>query len=293
MAVTICGKKQKDFSDANDDFGCDFCTLEFSNSFERNEHILQHFRQTICSGCLETLICIGDIWYGPHTGSGCCVATTEATLPAFIEVKHEEIIDVDGNENCDDDAHDIFIESDSIENVIEDDSIGEVAEDEMPPYSLDRLRGIGIENSFVRETIGGMEASTSLTRKQLNDRKCPLCGKSIVNKQNLICHMNIHNNVKPFRCNVCEKSFAHIRNLIRHREQQGHCDMEYKCDYRGCNKRFMSGNKLNRHIKLDHLNQQPIEFDVEKPRPYKCTQCDKSFTSKGFLYKHQKCHGNE
>lgn len=135
------------------------------------------------------------------------------------------------------------------------------------------------------------ETSAGLTDEQLSSRKCPICHKIIVNKQNLICHMNIHNGKKPFVCSVCNKSFAHIRNLIRHKEQQGHCEMEFKCAIMGCKKSFMSNNKLQRHVKLAHLKYEIVP-GLEKPYP--CDQCDKSFMTLGFLNMHlRQVHNNQ
>lgn len=52
-----------------DEYECEFCSLEFRTRKEWNRHIIQHFKQKDCSDCgnLETLIRIGDVWYGPHT----------------------------------------------------------------------------------------------------------------------------------------------------------------------------------------------------------------------------------
>lgn len=147
------------------------------------------------------------------------------------------------------------------------------------PNSLTELKKQKRSNDseFDTESIG-------LTEEQLSSRKCPICEKFIVNKQNLICHMNIHMNVKPFQCSVCKKSFAHIRNLVRHKEQQRHCEMQFKCNTRGCRKSFMSSNKLHRHIKLAHLPDSSLD------KPYPCDKCQKGFMTLGFLKLHLKRH---
>lgn len=147
------------------------------------------------------------------------------------------------------------------------------------PYSLTELK------KQKKSPDSGKEAeSIGLTEEQLSSRKCPICKKFIVNKQNLICHMNIHRGTKPFVCSVCRKSFAHIRNLVRHKEQQRHCEMQFKCNTRGCKKSFMSSNKLHRHIKLAHLPDSILD------KPYPCDKCQKSFMTLGFLKLHLKRH---
>lgn len=293
----------KYFISANDDdFICDFCSLEFPTSSERTEHILQHFQQSICSGCGDTLICIGDTWYGPHTDFNCCAANTddaqidnELMLPDFMEVKKEEIVDVEEQaEVVSVEEEEIYVHDEGSNDILEDDELNEKEPDETFTMIIPDEEAANVEryeasnNSSVDKTnvelatkihnkcmdmnkgnqykmtlihhknkcigfkavpnkknpstasvingsefmdsepahdsfayIHGEEVVTSLTKEQLSNRQCPICGKIIVNRQNLICHMNIHSGRKPFICEVCEKSFAHIRNLIRHKEQQG------------------------------------------------------------------------
>lgn len=88
---------------------------------------------------------------------------------------------------------------------------------------------------------------------------------------------------KPFECTVCKKSFAHIRNLVRHKEQQGHCDLEYTCTR--CKKKFMSSNKLQRHINQEHSK---YKSSVEKPNDnlFPCSVCDRNFKTLGYLRRH-------
>ncbi|XP_055301267.1 zinc finger and SCAN domain-containing protein 2-like [Sitodiplosis mosellana] len=370
---------------ANDDFICNFCSLEFPNSLARTEHTLQHFRQAVCSGCEETLICIGDVWYGPHSASNCCKANTDAVsevqvsdeviLPDYIEIKQEEIVDIDDDEeevrvydeeeiSIHDEESDLFGENeldenepdevDTIFDADEDQAIAEQyhvptisAENELttdrkietestkkcfkivnkkfkvdlsnckmtPIHHKNKCIGFkseprakklnhtphekkmiqtpqqqqeekedDLELTFDKEMLGGREVTLGLTQEQLNSRQCPICFKVIINRQNLICHMNIHSGDRPFVCDVCQKSFAHIRNLNRHKEQQGHSDFQFQCIVQGCGRHFMSSNKMNRHIKLDHQSNAIIIPQL----PFECPHCRKAFSSIGYLRMHIK-----
>lgn len=372
---------------ANDDFICDFCNLEFPNSSARNEHTLQHFRQLVCSGCGETLICIGDVWYGPHTASNCCMANADALsevevcdepLPDCIEVKQEEIVDIDDEDglsdyigeeiSINDEESGIFAGYEPAEHYSKADTDNEQSNEEQ--YQIENISNrneyttdhemkaesnskcfkivnkkfkvdlsnckmtpihhknkcIGFKSeprepkskeiprrrklkqttqkkemileekeeedvgSIVEtESLGVEMVTPGLTKDQLKRRQCPICFKVIINKQNLICHMNIHNAVKPFTCDVCEKSFAHIRNLNRHKEQQRHSKFLFKCIVQGCQRTFMSSNKMNRHVKVDHESQAVIIFHK---LPHECQHCGKGFTSIGYLRMHmRKAHG--
>lgn len=214
-----------------EEYECEFCSLECRTRSEWNKHIIQHFKQRECEDCGKTMIRVGDVWYGPHTSQVCSQNITtemsadienteEIILPDFIEVKSEEIYDV--IDESDGDGDDIDNEMDNvIDNGMEnDDDNDDVAanikkhpsRDEEQPYSLKQLK----KGTKLEVGHGSTTQYVSLTEDQLKNRVCPICNKLIVNKQNLICHMNIHNGIKPFSCPVCKKSFNHVRNMVRH-----------------------------------------------------------------------------
>lgn len=274
---------------AGEEFECEFCSLEFRTRIEWNNHIIQHFKQRNCSDCGNILIRVGDIWYGPHSGHTCDQSMTEVQykpevqeiiLPDFIEVKDEEIYDVvDDDDDDSDDDNDIFDEALTY-------SDAHTSHEDTQPYSMKQLKkDVKLDKNIKKGT-----QLTSLTEDQLQSRVCPICQKMIVNKQNLICHINIHNGIKPFVCQVCSKSFAHIRNLVRHKEQQRHFDTEFKCKVKGCKKTFMTTNKLARHEKSAHSScNETNSID----RPYACAHCDKAFFTPGFLKMHLRlCHSS-
>lgn len=267
---------------------CEFCSMEFRTRTAWNQHIIQHFKQRSCPDCGNTLIRVGDVWYGPHTNQACCQNITteiitevqnteEIILPDFVEVKPEEIYDVAVESDVD---NDIFDEATAH-------SDAHTSSDETQPYSMKQLKkDINAEKSAAIPTT----QLTSLTEEQLQKRRCPICQKVIVNKQNLLCHINIHNGIKPFTCPVCKKSFAHIRNLVRHKEQQRHFETEFKCKAKGCKKTFMSANKLSRHEKTAHSS---LNETNSIDRPYACAHCGRAFFTSGFLRMHLRlCHSN-
>jgi len=43
------------------------------------------------------------------------------------------------------------------------------------------------------------------------------CQASFTKISNLIDHLNVHDNVKPFQCSTCHKGFVQFGNLRRHR----------------------------------------------------------------------------
>lgn len=191
--------------------------MEFHKE-EITKHVLQHFKQNVCSECGEILIKIGNIWYGPHNCSFEIAEMhepEEVFLPDFIEVKSEEIYDVDELEYIEnDDYEDVYCE----EKISSEDDIGKFDEVNQNPnnkrasdvgqWSLGVIshKSMGIHkpkhngsNGTKRSILPSAIAFTHLTEEQLANRQCPICNKIIVNKQNLICHMNIHKGMFPLK----------------------------------------------------------------------------------------------
>lgn len=136
------------------------------------------------------MIRVGNIWYGPHTSHACGKNSSTETI---IEVQHtEEIILPDFIEVKDDEMYDVIDESDVDNDIFEDSATGSdvrASSDEAQPYSMKQLKKdvTSIENNENTTQL------TSLTEEQLQKRVCPICDKVIKNKQNLVCHINIHN----------------------------------------------------------------------------------------------------
>lgn len=193
--------------------------MEFHKE-EITKHVLQHFKQNKCSECGEILIKIGNIWYGPHNCSFEIAEMHEPEeifLPDFIEVKSEEIYDVDELEYIEnDDYEDVYCEEkisseddidkfDKVVKTVADQNPNKKRASDVGQWSLDVIshKSLGIQkpkhngsNRTKRSILPAIEF-THLTEEQLANRQCPICNKIIVNKQNLICHMNIHKGMFP------------------------------------------------------------------------------------------------
>ena len=55
-----------------------------------------------------------------------------------------------------------------------------------------------------------------ISEKNDNDKICPFCGKSFKKKHNLLVHMRIHNELRPFVCRYCTQTFRQKAHLQRH-----------------------------------------------------------------------------
>lgn len=79
-------------------------------------------------------------------------------------------------------------------------------------------------------------------------RFCELCGKT-VSHDLFKTHMNIHNNIKPYKCKYCEKAFPSYLRLREHiRTHTG--ERPYVCTV--CEKGFSQSHSLKTHMKSVH-----------------------------------------
>ncbi|KAJ3018578.1 UNVERIFIED_CONTAM: hypothetical protein HDU68_011084 [Siphonaria sp. JEL0065] len=79
---------------------------------------------------------------------------------------------------------------------------------------------------------------------------CPIegCTKSFTKPNLLQTHINIHNQVKPFKCTVCPSEFARKHDLLRH-FRHVHVTNEVEPCLKGCGKRFTRPDTRKVHEK--------------------------------------------
>ena len=131
---------------------------------------------------------------------------------------------------------------------------------------------------------------------------CDQCSKSFGRKDTLKRHVITKhtpggkeelNNYKKFLCSICGKRFPRLAKLNKHRDwvhlgkrqQQKHDPSQQLpslCSH--CGKTYADNKLLSSHIAYAH--------SAPKPKIYKCTECDKSFTIKSTLNRHLLVHLN-
>jgi hypothetical protein len=101
---------------------------------------------------------------------------------------------------------------------------------------------------------------------------CTVCKYKTMQKDAFLGHMNIHNNIKPYKCRKCPKSFAYRQSLIAHKCT--HSEKVFCCDV--CGKQFSNQSHLTEHSWV-HKDEYR----------YRCETCNTPFKYRSSLKKHK------
>uniref|UniRef100_A0A3P9PVN4 Zinc finger protein 271-like n=1 Tax=Poecilia reticulata TaxID=8081 RepID=A0A3P9PVN4_POERE len=114
---------------------------------------------------------------------------------------------------------------------------------------------------------------------------CPYCDTTFSSLKRFIRHEWKHTGYQPFQCTHCAKRFRSYSDLVEHQKKHTKA-YPYLCWE--CGKKFRHGVTLTRHVERVHHAGERVE---EIPTTiFPCTQCDKTFTSRRCLLKHDNFH---
>ncbi|XP_050069897.1 zinc finger protein 484-like [Anopheles maculipalpis] len=105
---------------------------------------------------------------------------------------------------------------------------------------------------------------------------CPECGRTFVQKINLIQHHKTHLGDRPFQCDQCDKAFCERAHLQRHLNYHSQ-ERPFRCEL--CGKCYKTERCLKVHSAV-HNNE----------RPFVCPECNKGFLSSSKLRQHSNIH---
>uniref|UniRef100_A0A8C9FL25 C2H2-type domain-containing protein n=1 Tax=Pavo cristatus TaxID=9049 RepID=A0A8C9FL25_PAVCR len=109
---------------------------------------------------------------------------------------------------------------------------------------------------------------------------CTYCGKDFRDLSKAIRHQRIHTGERPYQCTECGKSFIRRDHLLKHwRVHTGETPYQCPCDLSFRNKQqFLLHQRSHTRRGVG---------------PYKCSECESSFSHKSSLSKHQITHVGE
>ncbi|XP_021046709.1 zinc finger protein 777 isoform X1 [Mus pahari] len=165
--------------------------------------------------------------------------------------------------------------------------LGNPAVKRLAPSIHGHTHGHGHGHGHSERHLGENRGNSSQQQRNRRGERpftCMECGKSFRLKINLIIHQRNHIKEGPYECAECEISFRHKQQLTLHqrihRVRSGYASPE-------------RGSAFNPKHSLKPRPKSPSSGSGGGPKPYKCPECDSSFSHKSSLTKHQITHTGE
>uniref|UniRef100_A0A8D0H258 Zinc finger protein 777 n=1 Tax=Sphenodon punctatus TaxID=8508 RepID=A0A8D0H258_SPHPU len=135
-------------------------------------------------------------------------------------------------------------------------------------------------------SVVGVDTIQQRNRTRERPYICPECGKSFILKINYIIHQRNHLKEGPYECHACDLSFRIKQQFLLH--QRLHTA------------RRRVGPPASRRSRQSFPDKRSLKPQPRPPpppppagKPYKCSECESSFSHKSSLSKHQITHVGE
>lgn len=252
---------------------CLFCPQTFGSSAAKDDHILEHFAQEICTECDQKLLRIGNNLYTLHNAVTC--VKFEPKLEANDSGSIESIAS-DAKQLADD-----FLECDEDLTELDDKIKNEaVSYDEEEQLSFDDCEdSIGSgdfsgTSAFVTHT-GAMKDEPT----EIDESNKQTTHSSTITSKSAARHTDTSTGTSVFhtKCGICNELFANLIELDKHMKI-AHDINRFQCDI--CLKKVKSKNGLHIHKRYAHDNETHIW-------KFKCDVCKTPFMQKSSLQQHQ------
>lgn len=178
-------------------------------------HNLNHLERSSCSVCHESLVLIGNVWYGPHTHSE--FTNIEIDDPAKTD-EYKTTTFVNGFDEFQFDPLSTKIEKDSICDTHFDDGISVENSIEHEHIATDLVKPENAERSETpTESCNALkETETKVKRKRSQRQRVPSKSNiSSVKRQ----QRSSTSTKKCWKCKLCNEEFSFEANLIEHQDE--------------------------------------------------------------------------
>lgn len=150
-----------------------------------------------------------------------------------------------------------------------------------------------------KSEIGGTTIKATSTSGEKKEFQCPECDRSYRIRQSLHAHRTtVHNVNARYVCDTCGKVMRSSSMLAAHcRRHTG--ERPFRCDL--CNRAFISAQTLLTHQRTLHAlvvaNERRVDVNrrsvVDVVSKHCCTTCDRCFSSRCHLTRHERSHTKE
>ncbi|XP_045463004.1 zinc finger protein OZF-like [Harmonia axyridis] len=121
----------------------------------------------------------------------------------------------------------------------------------------------------------------TFSKEKIRNHECEICKKKFPTKTDLIKHVRIHTDERPYACKFCGHAFRQAGSLKNHIACRHSATLQsteiFICSY--CAKSFPIKERLKLHLRI-HTGH----------KPYACKLCPKTFARGGQLVQHQRTH---
>ncbi|XP_076821443.1 uncharacterized protein LOC143468246 isoform X2 [Clavelina lepadiformis] len=156
----------------------------------------------------------------------------------------------------------------------------------------------------------GGKRTSDKNRDRRKIYQCRECAFYSHRHSNLIRHMKIHTDERPYKCHLCDRAFR-TNTLLRNHINTHTGTKPHKCSAEGCSMAFVTSGELTRHTRYIHTHEKPFRctlcdyasVEISKlrrhfrshtgERPYSCDECGKAFADSFHLKRHRMSHTGE